>query len=135
MRPPGKGPGLEFQREFKGDAQPFNSAALDLTRYRFGFWQPKISERQITEEVALGAQDLAKNMPEGADQGVEMNLDDGSLSLAKPASEARFTPGSGDEGFTCDRSADESEVEIIQTTPGENASLKEEPEGDHSQSR
>eukprot|EP00435_Cladocopium_sp_Y103_P049677 s776_g15.t1 len=89
----------------------FNSAALNLRAYRSGSWHPKLELRTVTEEVALAACDLGKNLPDDLKSGIEARIAPGS-------------PGGDDE---CDWSAEDSDVEVVQAVPASCPSPKVEP--------
>eukprot|EP00435_Cladocopium_sp_Y103_P035201 s1779_g9.t1 len=102
-----------------------NSAALNLRAYRSGSWQPKLEPRAVTEELALTACDLGKNLPENLQGGIEVDTETGIVKST--STEARIAPGSPGGEDECDWSAEDSDVEVVQAIAASDPSPKGEP--------
>eukprot|EP00438_Fugacium_kawagutii_P005226 Skav210774 [mRNA] locus=scaffold3765:57404:60835:+ [translate_table: standard] len=101
----------------------FNSAALDIPAYRP--WQPKSRPALVTEEVASAAYGLGSNLPEGAQEGIEVDPVTGAVETRRLA--ACIAPGyPGEDDEECDWSADDSDVEVVMAAPASSSLTKEE---------
>eukprot|EP00435_Cladocopium_sp_Y103_P043132 s1182_g12.t1 len=75
--------------------------------------------------MARAACDLGKNLPEGANEGIEVDTMTGEV---KPLSaEACIAPGEQGDDEECDWSADDSEVEVVQAHPASEGKFPLEP--------
>eukprot|EP00438_Fugacium_kawagutii_P015705 Skav235328 [mRNA] locus=scaffold520:603852:614712:+ [translate_table: standard] len=104
----------------------FNPAALDIPAYRP--WQPKSKPNLVTEEVASAAFELGSNLPDDVQGGIE--VDPSTQAVRSRRLAACIAPGDPEEGDECDWSPDDSDVEVVMSTPAASTTKpKEEEEG------
>lgn len=70
--------------------------------------------------------EIGKNLTEELLDGAEVDPQVGTLHALDP--EARSAPGTDPEDFTCDWSADESDVEVVAATSASKTEVKQEEE-------